>query len=496
MRTARWLVLPLLLVVLSCGVAAYAENLYEAEPPIPEGYDLPYTLAVFLTNQVVVAYDAQTLQPVRHMICSTGAASTPTMRGTFAMPGNSVASWAAFGNVYVRFPTRIKGSYYFHSVLYGSTTTGSLNSLSWRMLGSRASHGCIRMTPIDAQWVAYNCKKGTRVRIVGGDSIHALKEIRDQQRRELNRNGHGAYQPTLKPTPTPLPPTLRLGSSGAAVRALQNKLQQRGFYPGALSGVFDSATESAWTLYQAARGWTADGVATTEAQAAMAEDDTTVAYLCTLTRGFKGPIVLAVEARLKALGFFSGTPNETYDDRGIDAAKKFQLAGGFTPANGVLTPAQQETLFAAVAPTPTPAPDLVQGSRGARVTALQTRLYSLGFLNRAATGRFDASTQAAVTQYQRAIGETESGVVSHALYLRIQTSDEPVGLARTLNLRAKGVVVRVLEEKLRALGFFAYAPDEIYDKKSVAAVQAFESAHGLPVRGIGTPAVIAAILSE
>jgi len=55
--------------------------------------------------------------------------------------------------------------------------------------------------------------------------------------------------------------TLRIGSSGADVVALQNALAAKGFNPGGADGSFGPGTESAVKAFQASAGLPADGVA-------------------------------------------------------------------------------------------------------------------------------------------------------------------------------------------------------------------------------------------
>ena len=54
--------------------------------------------------------------------------------------------------------------------------------------------------------------------------------------------------------------TLRVGSSGADVVALQNALATKGFDPGAVDGVFGPATEAAVIAFQATATLAADGI--------------------------------------------------------------------------------------------------------------------------------------------------------------------------------------------------------------------------------------------
>lgn len=55
-------------------------------------------------------------------------------------------------------------------------------------------------------------------------------------------------------------PTLRQGSSGPAVRDLQNKLKAAGFNPGPIDGAFGPKTKAAVVAFQRAQGITVDGI--------------------------------------------------------------------------------------------------------------------------------------------------------------------------------------------------------------------------------------------
>ena len=53
--------------------------------------------------------------------------------------------------------------------------------------------------------------------------------------------------------------TLSIGSNGSAVRTLQQKLQQAGFNPGGVDGVFGARTDQSVRAFQQAKGLTVDG---------------------------------------------------------------------------------------------------------------------------------------------------------------------------------------------------------------------------------------------
>lgn len=68
---------------------------------------------------------------------------------------------------------------------------------------------------------------------------------------------------------TPAQPVLRMGSSGSAVRDLQQRLLQAGYNPGPIDGIFGSQTDRAVRAYQQARGLSIDGIVGPQTWAAL-----------------------------------------------------------------------------------------------------------------------------------------------------------------------------------------------------------------------------------
>ena len=102
--------------------------------------------------------------PVKKMICSTGRAGTPTVKGTYTI--KRYARWGTLmGPVYGQYCSQIYGGYLFHSAWYyvnGNNRTLSVSE--YRKLGTNASHGCVRLTVADAKWIYDNCN-GSKVYI-------------------------------------------------------------------------------------------------------------------------------------------------------------------------------------------------------------------------------------------------------------------------------------------------------------------------------------------
>ncbi len=178
-------------------VGGLEDTYYESEhtePIWPKGYPAPgtYKLIVDITWQVVMAYtkdaNGQYTVPVRYMLCSTGSPKLGNTRiGTFPLKECRLRFGTFAGGDYsAQYWTLIVSRTYFHSVVYRGGRGGrkDLNSLyvdKYLKLGSRDSHGCIRLPVPDARWIWYNCAYGTEVEIrEGSKKDEATKAIREQ----------------------------------------------------------------------------------------------------------------------------------------------------------------------------------------------------------------------------------------------------------------------------------------------------------------------------
>ena len=127
----------------------------------------PYVLKVSVSDQRVYAYapDAndEYTDLVRTMKCSTGRKSSPTPTGTFTETGPG-ARWHYFKkfNCWAQYAFYIEGDILFHSVLYNKKD-GPVTQSSVNHLGSRASHGCVRLSVEDAKWIYNHCPANTKV---------------------------------------------------------------------------------------------------------------------------------------------------------------------------------------------------------------------------------------------------------------------------------------------------------------------------------------------
>ena len=260
--------------------------------------------------------------------------------------------------------------------------------------------------------------------------------------------------PTTAPSPTSTPLTaqnvvvLRSGARGLGVTQLQNRLVELGYLASA-DGVFGSQTVSAVKSFQQKNGLSADGVAGLKTQQKLYSADavpaviqmtaqpaavptpyvaaTAYPILQTLKSGSSGELVSALQTRLQALGYYTGTVDGQYGRATQQAVIKFQRANGLS-ADGVAGAETLNKLYVsgtAVAATtlaPTQTPDtaaketaaisatlLKTGDTGSAVKAMQERLVQLGYLS-AADGIYGPRTYNAVVAFQKRNGLTADGV--------------------------------------------------------------------------------------
>ena len=120
----------------------------------------PYNISVNKSKQRVYIFSGQTI--VKEFICSTGKDETPTPSGRFLV-GSKGPVFYPSDSAACYFWTRINNNYLFHSAIYDSD--GYPIQSEYDKLGSKASHGCIRLPKDDAKWIQDNVPYGTLVTI-------------------------------------------------------------------------------------------------------------------------------------------------------------------------------------------------------------------------------------------------------------------------------------------------------------------------------------------
>ena len=247
--------------------------------------------------------------------------------------------------------------------------------------------------------------------------------------------------------------TLRKGSRGDAVKALQQKLIALGYLNGSADGIFGDSTQKAVTAFQSAQSLAADGVAgsatisalnraylngttgggTVTAPADISKDQITIlpgeqpSSYPTIKYGAEGDAVERLQTRLKELGYFDGTVGGNFGTITRSAVMAFQAAANLT-ADGIVGSGTWTALYASNAPA-APKTTLKLGDKNDSVKSMQTRLIQLGYLTGSADGDFGENTRVAVRAFQTAANLTADGVAGPQTLSALYASNAPTASA-------------------------------------------------------------------
>ncbi len=240
-----------------------------------------FAITVDVRNQIVSVYtrdeDGNYTVPVRQMLCSTGKVGTDSPLGDWVLNGRK-ALWCYFPKWgdYARYWTRINAQVAFHSPIYSAVSLSAMKTTSYKMLGRRASHGCIRLSVPDAKWIYDNVGKGTVVSI--RNDLPIDEELKAALKLPASPNE----------TPTPAPPepdysreqkpdlkgrTLAKGNKNDsdAVYWVQRRLKELGYYTTRCTGQMLNRTTQAVKDFQKAHGFSQTGRVDQKMIDAMAE---------------------------------------------------------------------------------------------------------------------------------------------------------------------------------------------------------------------------------
>lgn len=313
--------------------------------------------------------------------------------------------------------------------------------------------------------------------------------------------------------------SLEEGDTGGAVKAMQKRLKELGFYTRTADGSYGSVTKSAVIAFQTANGLTANGTANTatlnklysndaknadalkdeedakkeedeEVSGAQDPEDATgieVGGYTTLRQGDSGDAVKKLQTALKNRGYYSNSIDGNYGYRTVAAVKAFQEKNGLK-ADGVAGPATQNLLYGTSASSADTNVSLKKGSTGADVRNLQYVLYELGYFDGQIDGVYGDTTVDAVRAFQINNSVTPVDGVAGPKTLKVIYSSEAIGASASsgnytaLKKGDNGTLVVELQESLASLGYLAEVTGT-YDSATVAAVKNFQSRNGLTVDG-------------
>ena len=345
---------------------------------------------------------------------------------------------------------------------------------------------------------------------------------------------------------------LRYRDSGDAVLRLQQALNQLGYAAGTADGKFGAATEKAVRNFQRANGLTQDGIAGNATQTLLYQMvNGTVAAVTpapstsgttnvsggtatglfagnyqTLQYGSRGTRVTTLQNALNQLGFSAGTADGRFGLGTQKAVVSFQKSAGLKQ-DGKAGKATLVALEKAVSgeTTVTPAPGssataapssgiptriLRQGASGDDVKSVQTRLQSLGYYAGTIDGKYGSGTVSAMQEFQRRNGLVVDGKAGSNTYAKL-FSDSAVGAetttptpmptgstipTRTLQSGSSGEDVKLVQNRLKALGYYSGTVDGSFGSGTVTALKAFQLTNNLTSDGIAGSGTYAKLFSD
>ena len=284
---------------------------------------------------------------------------------------------------------------------------------------------------------------------------------------------------------------LEKGSTGSDVKDLQTKLKKLGYYDAYVDGDYGDTTVAAVKAFQKKYNLTADGIAGKETlkkldsvykNADSDKDDDS------LRMGDSGSAVKNLQAKLKKLGYYSGTVDSTFGSGTYAAVRAFQQKNGLT-ADGVAGSETLKKLDSAYKNADSDKDDdsLRKGSTGSAVKDLQTKLKKLGFYNAYVDGSYGDTTVAAVKAFQKKYNLTADGVAGSETLKKLDSAYKNADSDKdddSLRKGATGSAVKDLQTKLKKLGFYNAYVDGSYGDTTVAAVKAFQKKYNLTADGV------------
>ena len=341
---------------------------------------------------------------------------------------------------------------------------------------------------------------------------------------------YGAGAATAKTPAASLGQTLSSGDEGAAVKALQNRLKELGFYKKTIDGEYGSTTKAAVTAFQAANGLSETGKAnettlnklysssakdadnlTDEEHAKNEEDEeetgnqtdsdkVEVNGYTTLQWGDTGTAVKKLQEALKNRGYYSGKIDSTFGSGVYAAVKAFQKQYGLK-ADGIAGPATQNLLFNTSASSSDTSTSLQKGSSGTEVRNLQYVLAELGYYDGSINGEYGNTTADAVRAFQINNDISPVDGVAGPKTLKVIYSSKAVGATAssgsydTLSKGDKGTAVVEMQEKLKKLGYLSEVTGE-FDTATVEAVKNFQRRNNLTVNGKANSSTLSKLYSK
>lgn len=191
-----------------------------------------YYILLDLKNQIVTVFErdetGEYTKVVRRFLCASGRTdvdeadpedvATPTPRGIWKIGGRErFGKFANFSASYARYWVQIVGSIYFHSLLFSKRSIDALERGAYGEMGSKVSHGCVRLYVEDAKWLYYYACPGTTIKISATEPSN--KELKRALKSKMSFSDYNAFQKTITDENAELPnPHVWVTVEGARLR--------------------------------------------------------------------------------------------------------------------------------------------------------------------------------------------------------------------------------------------------------------------------------------
>lgn len=305
---------------------------------------------------------------------------------------------------------------------------------------------------------------------------------------------------------------LRLGSSGAQVKILQNRLIVLGYLSGTADGEYGATTETAVAAFQKRNGLDNDGVAgpTTLAKlysSSAKKANGVAAHLGSLREGMNGDAVRSLQRNLRTLGYYNGSVDGDYGQGTMTAVAAFQRTVGLTEdgiaGKGTLNAIQNaltgggsgggssggggsanpENYGRSASSNGYSSLSSTSGSRS-NVTALQSALRATGYYSGSTDGSYGSGTESAVKAYQKAAGLRVTGIAGPSTQRLLYGGTGESGSYSKLKVGSSGSSVKKLQYALYELKYYDGNITGSFDNATENAVMMFQEVNGLFVDGI------------
>jgi peptidoglycan hydrolase-like protein with peptidoglycan-binding domain len=215
----------------------------------------------------------------------------------------------------------------------------------------------------------------------------------------------------------------------------------------------------------------------------------------------EGGAVRQIQNRLRQLHYYSEIADGKFNHDTVVAVRAFQRNNGLK-MDGVVGPATYTKLFSSSAiPMPpsttsiSPTIRIQFGHEGPAVTMLQEKLWDLKYFTGTVDGKFGYTTISAVRAFQQANGLKVDGIVGNATWAKLNdpsaipkpstlATPKPGDASARVVYGQKNNLVKQIQERLKALGYYEGAIDSTFGYSTYLAVRDFQKVHNLQVDGI------------